>query len=118
MAMEAGIKPLGARRAIRPPRPTTVLGLCLVGLILVWLIVNGVKDWSGLYANFLIGITNGAVYGLIAIGYSLVYGILGSFKINQNGDTTLGIVTFGKIVNNKAHEQFLKLITPPVALTK
>jgi branched-chain amino acid transport system permease protein len=76
MAMDAGIKPLGARRAIRPPRATSVLGLLLVGLILFWLIVNGVKDWSGLYENFLIGITNGAVYGLIAIGYSLVYGIL------------------------------------------
>jgi branched-chain amino acid transport system substrate-binding protein len=44
-------------------------------------------------------------------------GILGSFKINKNGDTTLGTVTFGKIVNNKTHEQFITLLTPPTSLT-
>jgi branched-chain amino acid transport system substrate-binding protein len=49
---------------------------------------------------------------------SINNGILGSFKIDSNGDTTLGIVTFGKIENNKAHETFIKLITPPVGLTK
>ena len=31
---------------------------------------------ADVYQNFLIGLTTGAVYGLIAIGYSLVYGIL------------------------------------------
>ena len=45
-------------------------------------------------------------------------GLLGSFKINANGDTTLGIVTFGQIANNKAHEKFVELLTPPVNLTK
>src|SRR5579884_1105162 len=50
-------------------------------------------------------------------GLTIKNGILGSFQINKNGDTTLGIVTFGKIVNNKAHEQFVKLVTPPVSLT-
>jgi branched-chain amino acid transport system substrate-binding protein len=44
-------------------------------------------------------------------------GILGNFKINANGDTTLGIVTFGQIANNKAHENFVKLLTPPTSLT-
>jgi len=46
-------------------------------------------------------------------------GILGSFKIDKNGDTTLGIVTFGQITNAKpSYEKFVKLITPPVALIK
>jgi branched-chain amino acid transport system permease protein len=54
----------------------TVAGIVFGVLFLTWVIVNGVKEPDDLYQNFLIGLTNGAVYGLIAIGYSLVYGIL------------------------------------------
>jgi ABC-type branched-subunit amino acid transport system substrate-binding protein len=46
-------------------------------------------------------------------------GILGNFRIDANGDTTLGIVTFGQIISVKpTYERFVKLITPPVSLTK
>ena len=58
------------------PNPTTILGVVFVALVFVWLIVNLVKTPSEFYNLLLIGITNGAVYGLIALGYSLVYGIL------------------------------------------
>jgi branched-chain amino acid transport system permease protein len=47
-----------------------------VGLIGVWLLVNFVKGPAAFIDVFLIGITNGTVYGLIALGYTLVYGIL------------------------------------------
>jgi branched-chain amino acid transport system permease protein len=56
--------------------PLTALGALLVGLLLFWLVVNFVKEPSEFYGLFLIGLTNGAVYGLVALGYSLVYGIL------------------------------------------
>jgi branched-chain amino acid transport system permease protein len=56
--------------------PLTVLGVFLVGLLVLWLAVNFVKEPSEFYGLFLIGLTNGAVYGLVALGYSLVYGIL------------------------------------------
>jgi branched-chain amino acid transport system permease protein len=56
--------------------PLTAAGLFLVGLLILWLGVNFVKTPSEFYALFLIGLTNGAVYGLVALGYSLVYGIL------------------------------------------
>jgi branched-chain amino acid transport system permease protein len=58
------------------PDPLTLLGLLFVALVLFWLGVNFVKDPSDFYGLFLIGLTNGAVYGLVALGYSLVYGIL------------------------------------------
>jgi branched-chain amino acid transport system permease protein len=45
-------------------------------LVLLWLAVNLAKDPSDFYFLFLVGLTNGAVYGLVALGYSLVYGIL------------------------------------------
>ena len=53
-----------------------VLGLLLVALLCVWLIINLVKAPDVWLKAALIGVTNGSVYGLIALGYTLVYGIL------------------------------------------
>jgi branched-chain amino acid transport system permease protein len=52
------------------------LGGLLVFLLIVWLVVNFIKTPDEFYRLFLIGLTNGAIYGLVALGYSLVYGIL------------------------------------------
>ena len=76
MATDATTDTIAARRPLRRPSAVTVLGLVLVGLVVAWLVVNFVKTPDNLLTNLIIGITNGAVYGLIAIGYSLVYGIL------------------------------------------
>jgi branched-chain amino acid transport system permease protein len=65
-----------AVRALPRLNWSSVGGLILLALFLVWLGINIAKAPSDVYQNFLIGLTNGAVYGLIAIGYSLVYGIL------------------------------------------
>ena len=48
----------------------------LVGLLVFWLAVNFVKAPSDFGTVFFIGLTNGAVYALVALGYTLVYGIL------------------------------------------
>ena len=64
---------------VRPgykPDWLSIIGLILVALFGVWLLINFIKTPSEFYRLFLIGMTNGAVYGLVAIGYSLVYGIL------------------------------------------
>ncbi len=53
-----------------------ILGLTLVGLLFFWLAVNLVKAPSDFLDLFLVGLTVGMVYALIALGYSLVYGIL------------------------------------------
>ena len=53
-----------------------VLGLVFVLLILVWLAVNLWKTPVDFFNVFLIGLTIGCVYALIALGYTLVYGIL------------------------------------------
>jgi branched-chain amino acid transport system permease protein len=53
-----------------------LLGGALVVLVLVWLAVNLAKDPATFTKAFLIGITNGSVYALVALGYTLVYGIL------------------------------------------
>jgi branched-chain amino acid transport system permease protein len=58
------------------PRVLSLVGLGLVGLIGFWLLVNLVKDPQRFFTVFLIGMTTGLVYALIALGYTLVYGIL------------------------------------------
>ena len=55
---------------------TPVIGLVLVGLVVVWLVVNAIQAPDQFFRVFLIGITNGALYALVALGYTLVYGIL------------------------------------------
>jgi branched-chain amino acid transport system permease protein len=52
------------------------LAALLVGLLLVWLIVNFAKGPAYFVNIGFIGLTNGAMYALVALGYTLVYGIL------------------------------------------
>ena len=47
-----------------------------MALLIVWLIVNLIKDPTTFFNVLLIGVTTGAVYALVALGYTLVYGIL------------------------------------------
>ncbi len=52
------------------------LGISLVLLLIAWLAVNLYKEPSDFVSVALEGLTLGLVYGLVALGYSLVYGIL------------------------------------------
>jgi branched-chain amino acid transport system permease protein len=54
----------------------TLAGLAFVALLLVWLAINLVKEPSDFFSVLLIGLTTGAIYALVALGYTLVYGIL------------------------------------------
>ena len=47
-----------------------------MALIAIWLGVNLVKSPELFFNIFFIGLTNGSVYALVALGYTLVYGIL------------------------------------------
>ena len=53
-----------------------LIGLVLLGLVGVWLVGNFVQDPTEFINVGLIGLTNGSIYGLVALGYTLVYGIL------------------------------------------
>ncbi len=63
------------RRAFRVA-PVQVLALVFVVLLGVWLFVNLARNPTHWFDLFLVGLTIGMVYALIALGYSLVYGIL------------------------------------------
>jgi branched-chain amino acid transport system permease protein len=74
MVTEARRQPLPLLR--NRPSVTAVGGLLLVTLLFVWLLVNLVKTPSDFVEVFLIGLTTGCIYALVALGYTLVYGIL------------------------------------------
>ena len=53
-----------------------LVGWALIALVLFWLAENFFRHRELFTYTLLIGITNGAVYALVALGYTLVYGIL------------------------------------------
>jgi branched-chain amino acid transport system permease protein len=99
--------PIGARIK---PRIIPGTGLLLVGLLIVWLVINAEKTPALFYKAFTIGLTNGALYGLIALGYTLVYGILelinfahgDVFMLGAMISTTMMFSVFGLTHDNPA----------------
>jgi branched-chain amino acid transport system permease protein len=63
-------------RELRNPRVVNGIGLALVGLVGVWLVVNFIKGPQEFVNVALDGLTRGSIYGVVALGYTLVYGIL------------------------------------------
>jgi branched-chain amino acid transport system permease protein len=74
VAADASAPTLAAR--IKRPSLVSGLGLLFVALIVLWLIVNLSKSPGDFFEVTTIGLTNGCVYALVALGYTLVYGIL------------------------------------------
>ena len=52
--------------------------------------INAIKDWQQFTIVFLNGLTNGSIYALVAIGYTLVYGILELINFAHGDVFTLG----------------------------
>jgi branched-chain amino acid transport system permease protein len=75
VATEARRQPLIGIRQFRPD-VMSIFGLALVAALLLWLGVNLVKEPYDFLEITLIGVTVGAIYALVALGYTLVYGIL------------------------------------------
>ncbi|MDX6438182.1 MAG: branched-chain amino acid transport system permease protein [Gaiellaceae bacterium] len=61
---------------LRRSGAVALIGYGLVSLVALWLVVNFFKEPTEFINVGLIGLTNGAIYGLVALGYTLVYGIL------------------------------------------
>src|SRR6187431_3581264 len=61
---------------LRKSSLTALFGYALLVLVGVWLIGNFAQDPEEFIQVGLIGLTNGLIYGLVALGYTMVYGIL------------------------------------------
>jgi branched-chain amino acid transport system permease protein len=63
----------------------------MAGLLAVlWVIFLAVQDPSSLISTMIIGITDGAIYALIALGYTMVYGIIELINFAHGDVFTLG----------------------------
>jgi branched-chain amino acid transport system permease protein len=63
-------------RVMRSPKLVNGLGFGFVAVIVLWLGINFVKDPTYFLNIALDGVTRGSIYGVVALGYTLVYGIL------------------------------------------
>jgi len=86
----------------------------LVGLLLFWLVVNFVKGPSYFVTIAFIGLTNGALYALVALGYTLVYGILELINFAHGDVFMLGglfsATMLLSVFNLHAHASTLSLV--------
>ncbi|MGZ4357324.1 MAG: ABC transporter permease subunit, partial [Gaiellaceae bacterium] len=79
------------------------LATFLVGMLVLWLAVNFVKSPSYFVTISFIGLTNGAVYALVALGYTLVYGILELINFAHGDVFMLGGLFSGTMIISAFH---------------
>jgi Branched-chain amino acid ABC-type transport system, permease components len=79
------------------------LATFLVGMLVLWLAVNFVKSPSYFFTISFIGLTNGAVYALVALGYTLVYGILELINFAHGDVFMLGGLFSGTMIISAFH---------------
>jgi branched-chain amino acid transport system permease protein len=65
-----------ALQRVRGSSLIDIIGLLLLAAVIIWLAVKFFEDPTRFLNVAVIGVTNGAIYGLVALGYTLVYGIL------------------------------------------
>jgi branched-chain amino acid transport system permease protein len=61
---------------IRRAGVVAILGWVVVAIVLLWLLGNFLQGPQEFFQVAAIGLTNGLIFGLVALGYTLVYGIL------------------------------------------
>ena len=85
------------------PAALSIIGLGFVALLFVWLgycLVNNPNDF---FTIFLIGLTQGSVYALVALGYTLVYGILQLINFAHGDVFALTGLFMASLIANRFH---------------
>ena len=94
-----------SRPVARPRRATAdwlrlVFGLLLVGGLLWWLVGQAIEEPERFVELTLIGLTNGMIYALVALGYTLVYGIIELINFAHGDNFMLGTFQTQSIVKD------------------
>ena len=75
-----------------------VIGYLILAGLAVWLVANVVKSPMQFFSTFLSGINNGALYALIALGYTMVYGIIELINFAHGDLFMLGTVVSANVL--------------------
>ncbi len=77
-----------------------VSGYVVLAGLAVWILANLIKAPSQFFAAFLTGINNGTLYALIALGYTMVYGIIELINFAHGDLFMLGTVVSANFLIN------------------
>jgi branched-chain amino acid transport system permease protein len=77
-----------------------ILGSAILLGLIVWVVANFAKDAGQTFATLLSGVSNGALYALIALGYTMVYGIIELINFAHGDLFMLGTVVSANILIN------------------
>ena len=102
LVTEAHVQPTKARRELGA-YVSRALGLLVVLIVLAWLGVNLVKTPDEFGRVFLVGVSQGSLYALVALGYTLVYGILELINFAHGDVFMLGGMITASIVDQVFH---------------
>lgn len=88
---------------IKPTLPTRVLveraiGLGIVAALVLFLVVKLVAEPAAFFTALVVGVNQGALYALIALGYTLVYGIIELINFSHGDLFMLSTVLSGFLV--------------------
>ena len=79
-------------------RAINIIGLTLVGLVVLWMIKELIQSPSQFITLFLDGVNNGSLYALVALGYTLVYGIIELINFSHGDLFMLATVFAGMVL--------------------
>ncbi|MBO0882226.1 MAG: branched-chain amino acid ABC transporter permease [Mycobacterium sp.] len=98
-AASNGLTKLRARVRLGAQIERAIAILLIIGLI-VWAVACIVKDPGQTAGAFLTGVNNGTLYALIALGYTMVYGIIELINFAHGDLFMLGTVVAGNVFVN------------------
>src|SRR5438445_7776222 len=119
MATEAQPATIPLLGRVRGLGVVPLLGFTLIAFLLFWVVINFYKFPADSTQVLLIGLTTGAIYALVALGYTLVYGILelinfahgDVFMLGGMISATFAVQVFGLGVGGGAGKWLLVLAT-------
>src|SRR5215471_18411659 len=76
MVTEAREPPVVRQRQLYRPSALSIVGLSLVGIVVIYLALSCIARPADFVNITIFGFSTGVIYALIALGYTLVYGIL------------------------------------------
>lgn len=88
------------RRARLSDDAAKIAGTIILLGVAVWVIANLVKDPKLFLSAFLTGVSNGTLYALIALGYTMVYGIIELINFAHGDLFMLGTVISANVFSN------------------